>query len=61
LRASKIMIIADNIWVGKLKGKRLLGRRKRRWNRLKWFLGKCVLGVWINFIWLRTEATGGLL
>jgi hypothetical protein len=54
------MIIAD-IWVGKLKGKRLLGRRKRRWKILKWFLEKCVLGVWINFIWLRTEATGGLL
>jgi hypothetical protein len=49
---------ACNIIVGKLEGKRHLGRPGSRWNgNLDQILGK----VWTGFIWLRIGTSGRLL
>jgi hypothetical protein len=53
---------AYNILVGKLEGRRPLGRPRRRWeDNIRWILGKQVLGMWIGFIGLRIGTGGGLL
>jgi hypothetical protein len=50
------------VLVGKPKGKRPLGRPRRRWeDRIRMDLRKIILGVWIGFDWLRTGTGGGLL
>jgi hypothetical protein len=52
----------DKVLVGKPKGKRPLGRPKRRWeDEIRMDLREIGLGVWIGFDWLRTETGGGLL
>jgi hypothetical protein len=60
---------AYSIFVGKLKGKRPLGRPRRRWvNNIKMDLreiGWDGMGwdgmIWTGSIWLRIETSGGLL
>jgi hypothetical protein len=48
--------------VGKPKGKRPLGRPRRRWeDRIRMDLREIGLRVWIGFDWLRIGAGGGLL
>jgi hypothetical protein len=48
--------------VERLGGKRPLGRLRRRWeDDIKMDLNEIGFGVWIGFIWLRTETSGGLL
>jgi hypothetical protein len=50
------------VLVGKSKGKRSLGRPRRRWeNGIRMDLREIGLGVWIGFGWLRTGTGGGLL
>jgi hypothetical protein len=50
------------VLVGKSKGKRQLGRPKRRWeDGIRMDLGEIGLGVWIGFDRLRIGAGGGLL
>jgi hypothetical protein len=50
------------VLVGKPKGKRPLGRPRRRWEDVfKINLREIGLGVWIGFDWLRTWTGGGLL
>jgi hypothetical protein len=50
------------VLVGKLKGKRPLGRPRRRWeDGISMDLGENGLGVWIGFDWLRAGTDGGLL
>jgi hypothetical protein len=50
------------VLVGKLEGKRPLGKPRRRWeDGIRMDLGKIVLGVWIGFDWLRTGTGSGLL
>jgi hypothetical protein len=48
--------------VGKLEGKRPLGRLRRRWeDGIRMDLREIGLGVWIGFDCLRTGTSGGLL
>jgi hypothetical protein len=48
--------------VGKIEGKRPLGRPRLRWeNGIKMDLGEIVWGVWSGFIWLRIGIIGGFL
>jgi hypothetical protein len=48
--------------LGKLEGRRTIGRRRRRWEIiLKGILGKLGLGVWIELIWLSIGTVGGIL
>jgi hypothetical protein len=48
--------------VGKLKGKKPLGRPKRRWeDGIKMDLRELGWGVWSGFTWLRIGIVGGLL
>jgi hypothetical protein len=48
--------------VGKLEGKRPLGRPRHRWEDVvRMDLREIGLGVWIRFNWLRTVTGGGLL
>jgi hypothetical protein len=52
------------VLVGKPKGKRPLGRQRRRWeDGVRIDLRETGLGggVWIKFDWLRTGTGGGLL
>jgi hypothetical protein len=50
------------VLVGKLEGKRLLGRSRHRWeDGIRMDLRKIGCGVWIGFDWLRIGAGGGLL
>jgi hypothetical protein len=50
------------VLVGKLEGKRTIGRRRRGWGLgSEWILGRLACGVWIGFDWLRTGTGGGLL
>jgi hypothetical protein len=50
------------VLVGKLEGKRPLGRPRRRWeDGISMDLGENNLGVWIGLDWLRTGTGGGLL
>jgi hypothetical protein len=45
-----------NILVGKPKGKRSLGRPRRRWvDNIKWILDRSDGIVWIGLMWLRIE------
>jgi hypothetical protein len=51
-----------NILVGRLEGRRPLGRPRRRWeDNIKMDLKERGLGMWIGFIWLRIGTGGGLL
>jgi hypothetical protein len=53
---------AFNILVGKPKGKRPLGRPKRRWeDNIKMYLRETGFGLWTGFVWLRIGTGGGLL
>jgi hypothetical protein len=48
--------------VGKLEGKRPLGRpRRRRVDNIKMDLREIEEVIWTGFIWLRIETSGGLL
>jgi hypothetical protein len=50
------------VLVGKLEGKRPLGRPRRRWeDGIRMDLREIGLEVWIGFDWLRTGTGGGLL
>jgi hypothetical protein len=50
------------VLVGKLEGKRPLGRPRCRWeDGIRMDLREIGLGVWIGFDWLRTGTGGGLL
>jgi hypothetical protein len=50
------------VLVGKLEGRRPLGRPRRRWeDGVRMDLGEIGLGVWIRFNWLKTETGSGLL
>jgi hypothetical protein len=50
------------VLVGKLEGKRPLGRAKRRWDdEIRMELWKIGWGLWSGFNWLRTEAGAELL
>jgi hypothetical protein len=50
------------VLVEKPKGKRPLGRPRRRWeDGVRMDLREIRLGVWIGFDWLRTGTGGGLL
>jgi hypothetical protein len=50
------------VLVGEPKGKRPLGRPRRRWqDGIKMDLREIGWGVWSGFTWLRTGAGGGLL
>jgi hypothetical protein len=52
----------NKVLVGKPKGKRPLGRPRRRWeDGIRMDLRETDLGVWIGFDWLRTGTGGGLL
>jgi hypothetical protein len=51
-----------NILIGKLEGKRPLGRPRRRWGIiLERILGKQGAKLWTGFIWLRIGTNGVLL
>jgi hypothetical protein len=53
---------AYNILVGRPEGRRPLGRPRRRWeDNFKMDLTEIEFGMWIGFIWLRTETGGELL
>jgi hypothetical protein len=53
---------AYNTLVGKPKGKKPLGRRRRRrLDNIRMDLKEIRLEVWIGFIWLRIETGGGFL
>jgi hypothetical protein len=53
---------AYRILVGKLEGKRPLGRQRHRWmDKLKWILEREDGVVWTGSIWLRKGTSGGLL
>jgi hypothetical protein len=48
-------------WLGSLKGKRPLGRPRRRWeDNIKTDHREIGFGVWIGFIWLRIGTGGGI-
>jgi hypothetical protein len=48
--------------VGKQKGKRTLGRQRRRWvDNIKWILERYDWMIWAESIWLRIGTSGGLL
>jgi hypothetical protein len=50
------------VLVGKPKGKRPLGRPRRRWeDGIRMDLRETAWGVWIGFDWFRAETGGGLL
>jgi hypothetical protein len=50
------------VLVGKLEGKRPLGRPRHRWEDGIRMDGREIgLGVWIGIDWLRTGTSGGLL
>jgi hypothetical protein len=50
------------VLVGKPKGKRPLGRPRRRWeDGIRMDLREIAWGFWIGFDWLRTGTGGGLL
>ena len=50
------------VLVGKLEGKRTLGRLRRRWeNNSKLDLQEVGCGVWTGSMWLRRETGGGHL
>jgi hypothetical protein len=50
------------VLVGKLEGKRPLGRPRRRWeDGIRMDLRMIGWGLWIGFDWLRTGTVGGLL
>jgi hypothetical protein len=52
---------AYRILVGKPEGKRLLGRRRRRWvDNIKIYLREDGM-VWAGLIWLRTGTSAGVL
>jgi hypothetical protein len=56
------MSIPYKILVGKLGGKRPLGRPRCRWeDNIKWILWKKGWRVRVGFIWLRLGIGGGLL
>jgi len=49
-------------WVGKPKGKRPLGRPRRKWeDNIKMDLQEVVCGVWTGWSWLRIGTDGGHL
>jgi hypothetical protein len=53
---------AYRILVGKLEGKRPLGRSRRRWvNNIKTDVREIGWVIWIRLIWLRIGIGGGLL
>jgi hypothetical protein len=50
------------VLVGKLEGKRTLGRPRRRWeDNIKTDLQEVGFGVWTGLSWLRTGKGGGHL
>jgi len=52
------------VLVGKLEGKRPLGRPRHRLEDnivLRWFFRKCGVGVWTRSRWLRIRTGGGHL
>jgi hypothetical protein len=50
------------VLVGKLDGKRPLGRPRRRWMIiLKWISREWNVGAWTGLIWLRIGTVGGHL
>jgi hypothetical protein len=50
------------VLVGKPKGKRLLGRPRRRWeDNIKIIFGKWDVGIWTGSSWLRNKTGGGHL
>jgi hypothetical protein len=50
------------VLVGKLKGKRTLGRPRRRWGKIiRWLFRKWDVGIWIGSSWLRIGTGGGHL
>jgi hypothetical protein len=50
------------VLVGKPKGKRPLGRPRRRWEQMfGWIFRKWDVGVWTGLGWLRIETGGGHL
>jgi hypothetical protein len=49
------------VLVGKLEGKRPLGRPRRRWDRIKLDLREIGWGVWIGFDWLWIGTGGELM
>jgi hypothetical protein len=53
---------ACRILVGRPKGRRPLGRPRRKWeNNIKMELQEVGWGAWTGFIWLRIGTGGGLL
>jgi hypothetical protein len=53
---------AYRILVGKLEGRRPLGRSRRRWeDNIKMGLQEVRWGAWTGLIWLRIGTGGGLL
>jgi hypothetical protein len=53
---------AYKILIGKLEGKRHLGRPRRRWEySIKMYLGEIGWKLWTGCIWLRIGASSGLL
>jgi hypothetical protein len=53
---------AYRVLVGKSKGRRPLGRRRRRWeDNIKTDIREVKWGAWTGSIWLRTGTGGGLL
>jgi hypothetical protein len=48
-------------WYGNLKGKRPLGRHRRKWEGVIKMDLKEIRCEWTGFIWLRTETNGVLL
>jgi len=50
------------VLVGKLEGKRPLGRPRRKWeDNIKGFFRKWDVGVWTGWSWLRIGTGGGHL
>jgi len=50
------------VLVGKLEGKRPVGRPRRRWGiMIRWISRKWDVGAWTGWIWLRTGTGGGHL
>jgi hypothetical protein len=53
---------AYRILVGRLEGRRPLGRPRRRWeDNIKMYLQEVGWGAWTGLIWLRIGTGGGLL
>jgi len=49
------------VLVGKPKGRRPLGRPRRRWIILGWISRRWDVGIWTGLGWLRIETGGGRL